>query len=59
MERVREAKRDLEDAEMLGRDAKETFKKIGDPDGVKKAESVEKEARKAVEYIEERTKDSG
>lgn len=53
-EKADDAKKYLEDAEESGREAKEIFKEIGDPDGEKKAATVEKEAREAKEYVERR-----
>jgi len=54
IERAREAKEILEEAESCGRDAKEIFEEIGDPDGAKKASAVEKVAKEAKEYVEKR-----
>lgn len=54
--KAREAGKYLEEAEDCGRDAKELFKEIGDPDGIKKASEVERVAREAKEYIKERIK---
>jgi len=49
-----EAKHALEEAEELGREAREIFEEIGDPDGVKKSADVEKTAKEAKEYVERR-----
>jgi hypothetical protein len=54
IKKANDAKKYLEDAEDSGREAKKLFEEIGDPDGVKKAGSVEKEAREAKEYVERR-----
>jgi hypothetical protein len=54
IEKAKEAKKILEDAEECGREAKEIFEEIGDPDGAKKASSVEREAKEAKEYVERR-----
>lgn len=54
IKKAKEAKRILEDAEDYGREAKEIFEEIGDPDGAKKANSVERTAKEAKEYVEQR-----
>jgi hypothetical protein len=54
IDKANDAKRYLEDAEDSGREAKKLFEEIGDPDGVKKASTVEREAREAKEYVEKR-----
>jgi len=54
VEKIEEVQKILEDAEECGREAKEIFEEIGDPDGAKRASSVEKEAREAKEYVKRR-----
>ena len=54
IEKADDARKYLEDAEESGREAKKLFEEIGDPDGEKKAATVEREAREAKEYVEKR-----
>jgi hypothetical protein len=54
---AKQAGRHLREARRYGREAKKIFENIGDPDGIKKSDAVEKTANDAVEYVESRVGD--
>jgi hypothetical protein len=57
IDKANSAKKHLENAENSGREAKKLFEQIKDPDGVKRADAVEKVAREAKKYVERRVGD--
>lgn len=54
IEKAKRAKKYFKQAEDNGRVAKELFKEIGDPDGVRHGEEVERRGKEGKEHIEKR-----